>query len=103
MGGQENVPAGHLEPTGTAWNMERTVQGKSMTSLESFQGLEWLGRPLLPCLLKFVMLLGGTGALIPPLLMGRRMGDCPGLSETRAEELDGRSQVGISWKPNHAG
>ena len=52
MGGQENVPAGHLEPTGTAWNMERTVQGKSMTSLESFQGLEWLGRPLLPCLLE---------------------------------------------------
>lgn len=57
--------------------VEETVQGKSMTSLESFQRLEWLGAWV--CLLDLnhkVMLLRGTGALIPHLLMGRRMRDC---------------------------
>lgn len=50
MGGQKKVTAGHLERQRTAWKVEsgkwkESVQGKSMTSLESFQCLEWLGMP----------------------------------------------------------
>ena len=91
MGGQKNVSAGHLE--------QRSGEEHYQPRILPPAFMAWYA--LISASHHFSMLLRGTRALIPRLLMGRRMRDCDAFHFSQVQVLirdrAEKSVFGICW------